>query len=751
MVGKNATLRFEVSGNLRLTDGDGATVWETKTSNSGAIFGKLSDWGNLVLYFKWDVTPWPWESFGHPTVALQFSQNLTEKAELTTIPNALGNYHSLAFVRSGCTVRLALTYVQAKASNFTYWRGPALESCRGGSASTFLTTGGSFVMTCGGAAGTVTYIFRSPMDFETPGQKFGETLQLKLEDDGRLVLSRFDVSSRLWVREWATGSTPCAAPGVCGNGICSLHAGQKKGQCSCPPGYSLAADGDCRRNVTAEAGCRGGEGYVMAKIEKTNYFVGGSTIAKHTNVTRGKDCGELCKADCRCVASLYSPAWKESRCWTLRALEFGGFPDPSVDLYVKVAEQSHPSRPLKTDSGHSEELVENDLINWLVPLTLPLSLLLYVLVNQKRRRIEGKDEGGEGSLTTVPGMPVSFSFAELHEATSGFSQQIARGGFSYIYKGKLQDGSEVAVKQLDERLSHGQRNFEAEVFTIGAMNHTNLITIYVVNTYMAAVHLLSPARLSAYRILVYEFMENGSLDQWLFAREDGKAKRLRWKTRFDIAMSTAKGIAYCHEQCRNFIIHCDIKPGNVLLDGSFRAKVSDFGLAKLVAGGENPTISVRGTRGYLAPEWLKHRPITVKVDVYSFGMLLLDLVGGRRTKNLASDRDDFYYPVWAYEQLKNGTPEATADPTLEGDVDADELMRCLRVAFWCLQENASTRPTMGKVVKMLEGVVPIDTPDVPRSFLYLMMADGEFSTNSHGLIHTTPATTSSCMSPVEGR
>jgi serine/threonine protein kinase len=157
----------------------------------------------------------------------------------------------------------------------------------------------------------------------------------------------------------------------------------------------------------------------------------------------------------------------------------------------------------------------------------------------------------------------------------------------------------------------------------------------------------------AYSLLVYEFLKNGSLDKWIFPSYSFRDRLLDWSTRFDIAIATAQGIAYFHEQCRNRIIHCDIKPENILLDENFCPKVSDFGLAKFMGREHSHVVTmVRGTRGYLAPEWISNRPITVKADVYSFGMLLLEIVGGRRNLDMSFDAEDFFYPGWAFKVSK---------------------------------------------------------------------------------------------------
>ncbi|CAN1751364.1 G-type lectin S-receptor-like serine/threonine-protein kinase At5g24080, partial [Linum perenne] len=211
------------------------------------------------------------------------------------------------------------------------------------------------------------------------------------------------------------------------------------------------------------------------------------------------------------------------------------------------------------------------------------------------------------------------------------------GGFGSVYKGSLGDGTLVAVKKLDKVLPHGEKEFITEVNTIGSMHHMNLV------------RLCGYCSEGPQRLLVYEFMKNGSLDKWIFP-----SFVLDWPTRFSIAIATAQGIAYFHEQCRNRIIHCDIKPENILLDENFCPKVSDFGLAKLMGREHSHVVTmVRGTRGYLAPEWVSNRPITVKADVYSYGMLLLEIIGGRRNLDMSLDADDFFFPGWAFKVNKH--------------------------------------------------------------------------------------------------
>lgn len=265
------------------------------------------------------------------------------------------------------------------------------------------------------------------------------------------------------------------------------------------------------------------------------------------------------------------------------------------------------------------------------------------------------------------------------------------------------------MKKLDRMLPHGEREFVTEVNTIGSMHHMNLV------------RLCGYCSEGSQRLLVYEFMKNGSLDKWLFPSHKTRERLLEWPTRFQIAVGTAQGIAYFHEQCRNRIIHCDIKPENILLDENFCPKVSDFGLAKLMGREHSQVVTmVRGTRGYLAPEWISNRPVTVKADVYSYGMLLLEIVGGRRNLDMSFDADDFFYPGWAFKGMQNGDAMKVADRRLEGAVEKDEVLRALKVGFWCIQDDVSMRPSMSEVVMMLEGSVEINEPPMPQSVLELI-------------------------------
>ena len=245
-----------------------------------------------------------------------------------------------------------------------------------------------------------------------------------------------------------------------------------------------------------------------------------------------------------------------------------------------------------------------------------------------------------------------------------------------------------------------------------------------------------------HRALVYEYIPNGSLEKYVFrkANKDGHKlpnnNILDWKVRMNIALGAARGISYLHHECRSNIIHCDIKPENILLAGDFTPKVSDFGLAKLMGKDVSRVITqIRGTRGYLAPEWLTNSTLTSKVDVYSFGMTLLELIGGRRTVDLSLPAEKWFYAVWAYKEIARGEQlKRLLDERLAMEsVDEEELRRALQVGLWCTQDDPKKRPSMRDVVKMLEGTLHVADAPAPPSYIVETDEANSGSTDQDGM------------------
>ncbi|KAI8023190.1 Proline-rich receptor-like protein kinase PERK1 [Camellia lanceoleosa] len=313
--------------------------------------------------------------------------------------------------------------------------------------------------------------------------------------------------------------------------------------------------------------------------------------------------------------------------------------------------------------------------------------------------------GGENSLPPLsPGMSLgfaksTFSYNELAMATDGFSDAnlLGQGGFGYVHKGVLPNGKEVAIKQLKAGSGQGEREFQAEVEIISRVHHKHLVS------------LVGYCITGSQRMLVYEFVPNNTMEFHLH----GKGRpTMDWSTRLRIALGSAKGLAYLHEDCHPKIIHRDIKAANILLDFNFEAMVADFGLAKL-SSDVNTHISTRvmGTFGYLAPEYASSGKLTDKSDVFSFGVMLLELITGRPPVNSTQSYADDSLVDWARplltRALEDGNFDTLVDLRLQRDYKPNEMARMVACAAACVRHSARRRPRMSQVVRALEGDVSL--------------------------------------------
>ncbi|GLJ16827.1 hypothetical protein SUGI_0289930 [Cryptomeria japonica] len=287
-----------------------------------------------------------------------------------------------------------------------------------------------------------------------------------------------------------------------------------------------------------------------------------------------------------------------------------------------------------------------------------------------------------------------FTYEDLAIATNGFAPQnvLGEGGFGCVYKGYLEGGKVVAVKQLKIGGGQGEREFRAEVEIISRVHHRHLVSLV---GYCIA---------DSQRLLVYEYVPNGTLEYHLHGR--GRPV-MDWPTRLRIAIGAARGIAYLHEDCHPRIIHRDIKSANILLDDRFEAQVSDFGLAKLALDAHtHVTTRVMGTFGYMAPEYASSGKLTQRSDVFSFGVVLLELVTGRKPVDTSQPLGDESLVEWARpllsHALEEGNFEALVDPRLEKNFDRGEMFRMIEAAAACVRHSAQRRPQMGQVVRALE-------------------------------------------------
>uniref|UniRef100_A0A3Q7HY23 non-specific serine/threonine protein kinase n=1 Tax=Solanum lycopersicum TaxID=4081 RepID=A0A3Q7HY23_SOLLC len=290
-----------------------------------------------------------------------------------------------------------------------------------------------------------------------------------------------------------------------------------------------------------------------------------------------------------------------------------------------------------------------------------------------------------------------FSLAELEEATKNFERKVGSGGFGVVYYGKLKDGKEIAVKLLTNNSFQGKREFSNEVALLSRIHHRNLVQF------------LGFCQEDGKSILVYEFMHNGTLKEHLYGPQSPD-RRINWIRRLEIAEDSAKGIEYLHTGCVPSIIHRDVKTSNILLDKNTRAKVSDFGLSKLAVDGASHVSSiVRGTVGYLDPEYYISQQLTDKSDVYSFGVILLELISGQE----AISNENFGHNCrnivqWAKLHIESGDVQGIIDPALHNDYDIQSIWKIAEKALMCVQPHGNMRPSISEVIKEIQDAIAIE-------------------------------------------
>ncbi|XP_051118503.1 G-type lectin S-receptor-like serine/threonine-protein kinase RLK1 [Andrographis paniculata] len=294
-------------------------------------------------------------------------------------------------------------------------------------------------------------------------------------------------------------------------------------------------------------------------------------------------------------------------------------------------------------------------------------------------------------------------FSNTDQETNGLAEELGRGSFGIVYKGTIviNDSENIlAVKKLDRVTEDSENEFKAEVDIIGRTHHKNLI------------RLIGFCNEGQHRLLAYEYMPNGTLAAALFV-----GAKPSWKQRTQMATGVAKGLLYLHEECTTQIIHCDIKPQNILLDDRYNARISDFGLAKLLRKNQSKTLTnIRGTKGYVAPEWFRSSQVTAKVDVYSFGVLLLEIITCRRSVDQNMEFTEEESPIlvdWVWDCLAGGKVEIIVGNEAEALADRAALERLVKVGLWCVQEDVSVRPMMRTACLMMEGVIDVPVPPCP--------------------------------------
>ncbi|XP_062218618.1 G-type lectin S-receptor-like serine/threonine-protein kinase At2g19130 [Phragmites australis] len=478
--------------------------------------------------------------------------------------------------------------------------------------------------------------------------------------------------------------------------------------CDCMKGFSKRSPKDwelgdrrdgCMRNTPLGCGSDRNKAGLTDKFYSLQSVRLPHDAKKVQAATSGDECSQVCLGNCSCTAYSYG----EGGCsvWNGELNNVKQQSDASSDgngeiLYIRLAAKEVDAKEVPS-VGRKKSGITIGVAVGASTAALGLMILGLMIWRRKGKCFTRTLENAQGGIGII-----AFRYVDLQRATKNFSEKLGGGSFGSVFKGYLSDSVTLAVKRLDGA-HQGEKQFRAEVNSVGIIQHINLVK------------LIGFCCEGDRRLLVYEYMPNHSLDVHLFKSNDTV---LVWNLRYQIAIGVARGLAYLHTGCRDCIIHCDIKPENILLDASFVPKIADFGMAK-VLGREfsHAMTTMRGTIGYLAPEWISGTVVTSKVDVYSYGMVLFEIISGKRNSSPDYFRDGEYsafFPVQVARKLLNGEIGSLVDANLHGDVNLEEVERVCKVACWCIQDSEFDRPTMAQVVQFLEGLFEVHMPPVPR-------------------------------------
>ncbi|XP_076951268.1 G-type lectin S-receptor-like serine/threonine-protein kinase At1g11410 [Bidens hawaiensis] len=547
----------------------------------------------------------------------------------------------------------------------------------------------------------------------------------------RLIWNNAD---RKWIGFWSAPKDQCDGYNHCGPfSICDSNIAATF-ECDCLPGYEPHSPQDwrigdgskgCIRKVATQI-CKAGDGFVeLAKVKVPD------TSMARVNMSLGLEaCKELCLRNCTCMGYASGDISKASEgggciTWYGDMNDIRKFTDGGQSFYVRVdANELAKYSSKRPSKSNTVRYLLFGMLMIAAGFVLCISIYCYV---KKKNGNRNKGEVGfdfSNSLKTLEGSYMEkdigknvdldvFDLRTIAVATDNFSpvNKLGEGGFGSVYKAKLLNGQEVAIKRLSQSSGQGMQEFKNEVLLIAKLQHRNLVRLLGYCFYMEE------------KMLVYEYLPNKGLDSFIFDPE--RATLLDWKKRFQIIQGIMRGLLYLHHDSRLRIIHRDLKASNVSLDTDFNPKISDFGLAKIFGGDneEAKTRKVVGTYGYMSPEYAMEGLFSIKSDVFSFGVLVMEIISGRKNNSYYKEKSlNLIGHVW--DLWKQDKALDVVDSSLGDSFDAREVLLCIHVGILCVQESASDRPTMTDVAFMLsnhETMLP--TPNQP-AFIFRQLNYG---------------------------
>ncbi|CAO2842764.1 unnamed protein product [Amaranthus hypochondriacus] len=705
----SGVLKISKDGNLQLLNGQNKTFWSSNLTGNevNETYAQLSENGNFALYSNISDAM-IWQSFDHPTdslillqMKLPINESLNDKQILfrswkTVSDPSIGNF--TAGVSSLYPLHLFIMN-----NGRPYWRSNAWD-------------GNVFF-----GKGSVVSIISDNEGRAYYGFSFGNQSKLQhvvVTYDGNLVLKQWNADTRKWEILWQSRESECDEYSKCGAfGICNPKASPI---CDCLKGFVPRnkqewsrgnwTNGCVRKTeLQCDGKTKGKSADTFLKLRDTKVPDGGFLVSTNSE----DECRSQCLGRCSCLAFSYISnagcmTWNDSLIDTQTGASKSLINTKGVDLSLRLA----ASELDKSDQQQSSVDSKDDkkkiilLVILLIGTTTIVLIIMFCLwrqlskrnglarvMNRKARRQNSRHE--DVTSREFGDLPM-FEFEKLANATDNFQEKnkLGKGGFGPVYKGKLEDGQEIAVKRLSKVSGQGLQEFMNEVLVISKLQHRNLVK------------LLGCCVEGEEKLLVYEYMPNKSLDALLF--DLSHKKLLDWRKRFNIILGICRGLLYLHRDSKLRIIHRDLKASNILLDGNLNSKISDFGMARIFGDNEvqGDTKRICGTYGYMSPEYAMEGQFSEKSDVFSFGVLLLEIVSGRRNSSFR-DEESLSLLCHAWKLWNEDDIFALIDPTISESVYLTEILRCLQLGLLCVQEFPQDRPSISNVLCMIENELTV--------------------------------------------
>ena len=683
----NVTLDFTSDG-FSLTSTQGKSLVIEYTSGYSA---SMLDSGNFVIYdARQDIV---WQSFKRPTDTLLPGQRLLAGDEMFSAKSE--SDHSTGIFRLKMQADGNLVQYPVNTPDTPPYSYYASSTYEGGKNVTlnFGADGHLYLLNDTGSN------IKNITDGGLPAHQATIYL-MRIDADGIFRLYSHDLNrngSKSIV--WESSKDKCDPKGLCGlNSYCvSMDVDAK---CKCLPGFVSANQGNntsgCTRIVADVCEYKSETfPYTMEELESTIWE---DSSYVDLPLSDREACKRACLEDCNCEAAIFNGTSCRKQRLPLR---YGRrqVSNSNVALIKVATSTTLPDTEKRSKrKGRTDILIIGLSLTAFGSILVAISVVAFCKHNARsygRVNIPILDSELNDDIALRP-----YTYEELEKITNNFTDEVGRGALGTVYKGViLASQKPVAVKRLEKVAAEGEKEFQTELKVIGKTHHKNLV------------RLLGYCLDGPKRLLVYEYMSNGSLADVLFT-PDGKPC---WEERMRIARNIARGFLYLHEDCDTQIIHCDIKPQNILMDKYMCPKIADFGFAKLLKADQTRTpTGFRGTRGYVAPEWHRKMPITVKADVYSFGVVLLEIICCRKNVDWSLPDEEAILDELVYRCFETGELGKLVG---EEEVNTRQFERMIKVGLWCIQDEPSLRPSMKKVLLMLEGTVDIPIPPNPISFL----------------------------------